>query len=222
MSRQTTVGALAALLVAVLGLPGLPGCRGTYYNVMEKAGWHKRDLLVDRVDEARGAQEEAKEQFRSALDRLLELTRVEGGELRRTYDALRSELDRSESRAKAVRDKIGEVEQVAGDLFAEWEKELEEYQSADLRRQSRQRLDGTRARYQELITLMRRAEGRMEPVLAILRDQVLYLKHNLNAQAVAGLEGTLGEIERDVAALVRDLEVAIAQAEAFVRETPRD
>jgi hypothetical protein len=46
----------------------LAGCQTAYYKTMEKFGYHKRDILVDRVKDAKETQEEAKEQFKSALE----------------------------------------------------------------------------------------------------------------------------------------------------------
>ena len=59
--------------LVVAGLIGaafisIGGCQRAYYATLEKLGYHKRDLLVGRVQDARGAQENAKEQFQSALD----------------------------------------------------------------------------------------------------------------------------------------------------------
>jgi hypothetical protein len=56
----------------------------------------------------------------------------------------------------------------------------------------------------------------MAPVLAAFKDTVLVLKHDLNAQAVASLQGTVVEIERDVEALIDDMEASIAEADRFV------
>ena len=70
---------------------------------------------------------------------------------------------------------------VAEALFAEWQKELEDYSSDRLRRKSEDQLRTTRQRYEQLIGAMRRAESKIEPVLRPLRDQVLFIKHNLNA-----------------------------------------
>lgn len=44
---------------------------------------------------------------------------------------------------------------------------------------------------------MHDAEDRMEPVLQAFEDQVLYLKHNLNAQAIGALENELATIRQD-------------------------
>ena len=64
--------------------------------------------------------------------------------------------------------------------------------------------------------MMKRSEQKMQPVLAALRDQVLYLKHNLNAQAVSSLQGTADALQTDVAALVADMEAAVREATAFI------
>src|SRR5690606_8169235 len=148
------------------------GCQSVYFDAMEKLGVHKRDILVDRVEEARDSQEAASEQFASALERFRSVVAVKGGNLEQKYDALNAELQRSESRAKAVTDRIGAVEDVAEALFREWEQELSSYSSADLRRSSEQQLRTTRTRYEGLMRAMRQAESRLEPVLKPLRDQV--------------------------------------------------
>ena len=61
-------------------------------------------------------------------------------------------------------------------------------------------------------------EAAPERQRAALQDQVLYLKHNLNARAIDGLKGELRTIETNVARLIRDMEASIAQSEAFIAE----
>ena len=199
----------------------LTGCSGIYYDAMEKVGFAKRDLLVDRVEDVQESQNEAKEQFTSALDQLLEITRSDGGDLKANYDRLNRELQRSEDRAADVRERIEAVEDVAKALFREWRNELDQYQNASLRRSSERQLALTEERYEKMVELMRRAAGRMDPVLATFRDQVLFLKHNLNAQALAGLDSTARELEADVTALLADMERSIREADAFVAELQR-
>ncbi|PLX86664.1 MAG: DUF2959 domain-containing protein [Desulfuromonas sp.] len=194
----------------------LAGCQSAYYSTMEKFGVHKRDILVDRVEEARDSQREAKEQFSSALEQFSAVLGFQGGELEEKYDKLKAELDRSEERAAEVRDRVDRVEHVAEALFDEWKDELDQYSSASLRRSSQQKLDQTRRHYAKLKKAMRRAEAKIDPVLTPLRDQVLYLKHNLNARAIASLQAELGTIETDVAALIREMEASIREADAFI------
>jgi hypothetical protein len=199
---------------------GLAGCNWIfdrmYYASMEKLGREKRDILAKRVAAGREDQEKAKEQFQTTLQAFQALTGFDGGELEKVYNKLSKELERSESRAGQVRERIDGIERVAGDLFREWDGEIEKMSSADLRAKSRVLRDDTEDRYSVLIAKMRLAESKMEPVLSAFRDQVLFLKHNLNARAIQSLGNTALEIDDEVAALVKDIEASIAEADAFV------
>lgn len=206
----------ARLLLCLFTTATLCACSSAYYGTMEKLGFEKRDLLVDRVEDARDAQDDASEQFTSALDQFRATVNFDGGDLEKTYDRLNGEYERSVDRADAVRERIADVESVAEDLFAEWENELQEYSSAQLKAESQSMLNDTRGRYQQLMAAMRRAEATMDPVLESFQDQVLVLKHNLNARAIGALRGELASIERDTERLVREMQQSIAEADAFI------
>ena len=205
------------LLVALLAVPFLlSACSSTQYAVMEKFGIHKREILVDRVEDARDSQQQAKEQFANALEEFSAVLNFDGGTLEEKYKQLNSVLEESEDRAQDVAERIDKVEDVAEALFDEWDDELKLYSSDSLRRSSAKKLKETRSHYQSLMKAMRRAEAKIEPVLTPLRDQVLYLKHNLNAQAIASLQSELGRVEGDVSVLIREREAAIREADAFI------
>ena len=206
----------------VIGLFISLGCQRVYYDAMEKIGYHKRDLMVSDVEKARDAQQEAKEQFKSALDRFTTVLNVKGGELQDKYDTLNTQYQRSETKAQAVRDRIASVEDVSQALFAEWEAELKEYSSANLRKSSQAKLTQTRKQYAQLIKAMKRAESKMPPVLAKFKDQVLFLKHNLNAQAIASLKSELGSVESNINILIKEMEASIKQADAFISSMNKD
>ena len=214
--RTSLVASLFLCAQIIAGTGFLIGCQTAYYAGMEKIGYHKRDLMVSDVEKARDAQQEAKEQFKSALDRFTTVLSVKGGELQEKYDTLNAEYERSEAKAQAVRNRIDSVEDVSQALFAEWEAELKEYSSASLRRDSQTKLTRTRTQYAKLIKAMKRAESKMDPVLGKFKDQVLYLKHNLNAQAIASLKGELGAVESNINLLIKEMETSIQQANAFI------
>lgn len=209
----------AALLPAasVIALCLLSACSSVYYNTMEKFGYEKRDILGDRVADAQESQTEAKRQFESALEQFQSVTGYEGGDLEQQYRSLKDAYEASEARAQDVRQRIAKVEQVGEDLFAEWKSELTQYQDPQLRRASARQLKDTRTRYQRLIELMHRAENRMEPVLAAFRDRVLFLKHNLNARAIASLRSQRAEVEQEIAALIGDMNRSIEEADRFLQ-----
>ena len=198
------------------------GCESAYYGTMEKLGYHKRDLMVERVESARDGQEEAKEQFESALDKFSSVLQFDGGDLEDKYDQLKTEYDKSEARAKTVRDRIDAVEDVAEDLFDEWEAELQQYKSDSLRHSSARKLKQTQRQYDQLIGAMKRAEKKMDPVLTAFHDQVLFLKHNLNARAIASLQTELVSVEAEVNSLIRDMEASINEANAFINTMTKE
>lgn len=208
--RKVPVAALAAVAILV------SACSSTYYRALESIGIEKRDVLVDRIDDARDSQSDAKEQFTSALDNYRALISVEGGDLEKTYDRLNRAYQRSERRAGEVADRIRAVEKVAGDLFDEWEDEIDEYSDPALSRRSAQLLEETRNDYGDVITAMRRAEESMGPVLSLFHDQVLFLRHNLNARAIGSLQAELDTIEQATTSLIREMEQAIAEAGRFI------
>jgi hypothetical protein len=196
----------------------LVGCQSAYYGAMEKAGFAKRDILVSRVEKAQDAQGEAKEQFADALQAFLAVTKVDGGDLRKKYDELNSQLQRSEIGAKAVHDRIAAIDAVATALFEEWGNELGLYTNPELRTQSQQQLAATRIRYADLMSAMCRAAARMEPVLVTFRDQVLFLKHNLNAQALRALDATSRSLQGDITQLIAEMDKSMREADTFIRE----
>lgn len=213
-SRRTAILVTAWLAIA--------GCQTAYYRTMEKLGYEKRDLLVNRVHDARDAQVQAKKQFESALEQFIAVTSFDGGELDQEYRKLKSGHEESEARARTVRRRIADVERVASDLFAEWERELDEYTNRDLRRASQRQLEQTRGRYRQLMKAMRDAEAKIDPVLAAFRDRLLFLKHNLNAQAIASLRTERRAIETEIRELIRDMDESIEEADRFIKAMASD
>lgn len=194
----------------------LTGCQTAYYSAMEKVGIHKREILVDRVEEARDAQTETQEEFQSAYERLVTLTNFDGGEIERIYNQLNDDYEASEAAANRVRGKIEAVETVAEDLFDEWQDELNEYSNARLRNASERKLKETERQFSQLLRSMRRAESKMDPVLATLKDNVLYLKHNLNAAAVAAIKGEFDSLKTEISTLITDMSKAIDESNQFI------
>ncbi|MDB6131435.1 MAG: repair ATPase [Verrucomicrobiales bacterium] len=207
-------------MLAVIAMTS--GCGSTVrkgiYSAYESVGVYKRDLLKKRVVAARDDQKEAGQQFKDALTRLKEITKFEGGDLERTYTALKSDYEKSASKAETVHKRIRDVETVAQDLFAEWEKEIQQITTASLQSASRTQLSETKSRYEELHTALLRAEQTMDPVLRKFNDQVLFLKHNLNAQAIASLKGESANIQADITQLITEMNRSIAQADEFVKQ----
>jgi len=194
------------------------GCQGTYYKTMEVFGKQKKDLLVSKVISARDAQLDAKEQFASALDEFRSIVGYNGTLLDEKYKTLKAQYEKCESRTRTVESRIDDVKRVAKDLFREWEDELDQYSSPALRASSEKKLGETQQRYDRLIGAMEKARNKIYPVQNSFKDQVLFLKHNLNAQAVASLDRELDVIEKEISLLIREMESSMAEADAFIRQ----
>ena len=198
-------------------LMALCGCSTMYYSTMEKFGQEKRDILVKRVDKARDSQQETQEVFQDALKQFGAVVKFDGGDLQKQYDKMSAELARCEARAADVKTRIQDVDKVAQDLFREWAAEARTYENDTYRRDSESKLRETQKNYARMIGAMRNAEAKIGPVLSVFRDQVLYLKHNLNARALASLQNESAQIEMDVNRLLQDLSAAIAEADRFIQ-----
>lgn len=207
---------------ALLGvLFSLSACSRIYYGAMEKVGVHKRDIFIDRVDDARDAQKDGKEEFKSALEQFQSVVKIEPSKLHRYYKKLNNEYENAAAAAEDIHQRIDDVEDVANALFREWEKEIDSYSNARLKRDSKAKLKATNTNYQKLLELMRASEEKLQPALTVMYDHVLYLKHNLNAQAINTLRTEVKTIDRDVSSLIAAMEKSIAEADSFIAEFKR-
>ncbi|KYL34635.1 MULTISPECIES: DUF2959 domain-containing protein [Pseudoalteromonas] len=213
MKKQTFLGTTILALMLMIS-----GCQSAYYSAMEKVGVHKRDILIDRVEETKDSQQESQQEFQSALERLTTLINFDGGELQDAYNQLNDDYESSLQAANEVSSNINKVEDVAEALFDEWNDELEQYKSASLKRESSKKLAATQRQFDQLLRSMRSAESKMEPVLSSLKDNVLYLKHNLNAQAVAAIKGEFTNLKRDIQLLMNDMNKSIEDSNKFIEQ----
>jgi hypothetical protein len=208
-------GLIAVIVTATLALSG---CESTYYDAMESVGIHKRDILIDRIEDTQEAQQDGQQQFKNALEQFKSVVNFDGGELEELYNQLNDEFEASEAAAESISEHIDDVESVAEALFDEWADELEQYTSDSLRRDSQRQLTATKRQYKRLLTSMQKAEKSIDPVLNTMRDNVLYLKHNLNARAIASIKGELATINKDVSALLANMQQAIDESDVFIRQ----
>lgn len=209
------------LLIALLSVSlttFISGCESSYYATMEKFGQHKRDILIDRVEDANESQQEAQQEFQDALTHLTSLINFDGKELAEQYEVSKEHFEQSKNAAEDVRSRIEAIENVASALFEEWQDEIDLYSSQSLKSQSQQKLSATERKYNSLIRSMHKAEKRMTPVLSALQDNVLFLKHNLNAKAVGALQGEFNTIKKDVQRLIDDMNSAIKQSNDFIAQ----
>lgn len=222
MTRRVCKAHLIRIGVAVMLFSVLSACSSVQYSALEKVGIHKRDLLVDGVEDARDTQAETREQLVTAYEELSALIGHDGGELEENYKRLRKEVERSQDLTDELDEHLTDIDRVSEDLFDEWDAELDLYNSAALRADQAKKLALSRKQFATMRNRMQKARDRVDPVMAVLSDNVLFLKHSLNAKALAALRGQATLLEGQVDALIRDMQIAIEEADAFIarmRET---
>ena len=210
-SRRCFLIALFALAMLSVG-----GCTRSYYKAMKTFGKEKRDILVSRVKDSKKEQQQAKEQIKTTMESFQELTGFQGGSLEKNYKKLNGEYEKAADSAKKLHDRIDSIDQVSSDLFKEWQKEIDGMENKKLKVQSAAMLRQSRLNEATYIKSMRQTEARMTPVIVAFHDQVIFLKHNLNARAIGSLKGTSAKISTDVDVLMVQLDGSIAQADALI------
>ncbi|MEM8875480.1 MAG: DUF2959 family protein [Planctomycetota bacterium] len=213
--------ALTAAVLIFAAMTLLPACsagRSVSYKFWESFGYEKRDLFVDQVQDARAEQAETKDEFQSALDQFKATFGFDGGDLEAAYDSLKGSYDGIEEQADDLRDEVEKVKTIAGDLFDEWEGEIELQNNPDYQRAMQQQFDATQRSYNDMIAAMDRAVSKMDPVLQDFNDRVLFLKSSLNAKAIAALQTNADELIGDIDALIAEMNASIAEADAFLAE----
>ena len=183
---------------------------------MKTFGKEKRDILVKRVIESKKDQEETKEKVKTTLESFQELTGFQGGNLEKSYKKLNSEYESAQSQANKLHDRIQSIDQVSNDLFKEWQSEINEMSNVKLKSQSAAMLRDSRQRQAAYMAAMRKTESQLTPVLKSFQDQVLFLKHNLNARAIGSLKGTSAQMNTDVSALTRSIDSSIQEADKLI------
>lgn len=212
MRRMSKWSLAITVMLSVL----LAGCQSTYYSAMEKVGIHKRDIMVDRIESTQDAQQDAQEQFKSALEQFQNVVNFEGGDLEKLYNQLNDEYEDSLAATEKVRGRIDDIKSVSDALFDEWEHELELYTNKSLKRSSANKLEDTRRRYNAMINSLEKSERQMQSVLNAFQDQTLYLKHNLNARAISALKGEFNNIKSDIDRLIEDMQSSIDESSQFI------
>jgi len=190
----------------------------TWMKGLELIGNSKKDILVDRVTAAKDSQQEVAETFTSALEEFKALTGFDGGELETKYNRLNDAYERSKGAADKIRKHNTKVARASDRMLNEWRDELDEYTDRTIKRKSQEKLQATQKHCERLIDALMAAEERIKPVEQSLKEHVLFLKHNLNSEALASLDGELEKVSTDVDLLIDDMQASIDEATELIND----
>jgi hypothetical protein len=208
---------LIFLAVASTLTISLSGCSNLYYDLNERAGNPKRNIMQESVKDARNSQLAVKETFKTTLELLTHIGTIESSDLEKSYKQLENSYQDTDRQAIKLREQIAQIESVSKALFAEWTTDIKTYQSAELQRQSEAQLHDAQTRCSETIVVMKKAASKMEPIVISFHDRVLFLKHNLNNSGTIGTQDSVEQLEANVDTLIVAMDESIAQADTLLK-----
>ncbi len=200
-----------------IGVLGMLGCRtGAYYSAMDKVGYERREILADRLQDARASQLEAKEQLGRALSSLRRIDTVPVSGLEDLHADLKHQAGDTKDALNDLRSNIASVDSVARSMFSQWGDDLARINDDTVRRQSAAKMRETQQDYNQLSASLRDTEHRLANVVPALQDQVIVLETSLRAGIRPGKTATLQEVRDQVSSLIEDLQGSIDRTQHFI------
>ncbi len=205
---------MAILTGMVLGAMGCNNSLG--YNLQEAMGTPKRQVMVSRVQDTRDSMKDTKKAFASALQQFGSVYKEGGSKLENKYVILKKEYENCNSKASELRRQIANVKSIGQVLFAEWQKELDQFTNEQMRKLSETKMQQTREKYVAMTTGMDRVSARMTPALNSMNDQLLNIKHSLNALITVSLEEELIQLRTHTDSLMAEIDSAVEHCNTFI------
>ncbi len=174
----------------------------------------KHDLLFEQIEESIALQQETKQYIEQAYDVLANVS-DDVGDVEGQKKEINQAYQQSESLAQKLKAKITKVDRTAKTLFIEWRRELRQYNNKNLREKSAQNLDNTKQQYATVRESMQKSYQSIEPLLRLLHDNELYIKHNRSVAAMQGFQSEVKAAGSNIDGILADIETAITDSEAF-------
>lgn len=201
-------------LVLILSSTGCNNSLG--YDIQEAMGTPKRQVLLSRVQDTRDSMKETKKVFASAMLQFGSVYKESGSKLENKYVILKKEYDACNSKASSLRSQIANVKSIGQVLFQEWQKELDQFTNEQMRKLSEVKMQQTREKYVAMTDSMDRVSARMSPVMSSMSDQLLNIKHSLNALIVVSLEEELIQLRGQMDNLMAEIDASIENCNSFI------
>jgi HD superfamily phosphohydrolase len=181
----------------------------------QRTGHQQIDRLISRAESTVSQISLTRLQAQDTVDAYKALISGEG-DSRRAFRDLNRELDRLDSQRERTRSRARRMESSAKELFAEWANSITKISSEELGATARTRLDDTRQRYDELIALGGEAGDAFDAFAASLRDQVVFVEHDLNEAALDSLREYSPTFDEKSQTLFRKINSVVGTASRLI------
>jgi len=213
---------LSPTVSLLLALPLVAGCASTETSYMILGGSKApQKPLVQTVVRAENETLEGRQSFKEAFLLFQRLSSPQAIDLDKMQKDFERAMERCSDCAEALDERIDSVREELDELVDDWSSELGSYSSDTLRAKSETMLKDNQARSQRVLQALERLQGRMQPVLAKLRDYALFFHHNLNPRAIATLEDTYRDFDSECRALEAEFDKAQTEIGTFLEHFTR-
>ena len=185
------------------------------------------DDLTESIADMADSLREMKGQIKVTLDEHNQIVNNSDGDYRGHYEKFTEGIDDIESRRDDAKQDLDDVKAAATPFFAKWEQDLQKYNSEEMRARGKQRLDETRARYEEVRKHGQAAREAYGAMMDMLKDHRLAWERDLNQTSAESMKQYRPELEKNWG-IARDAINAVIQwaekykASVETRKQPTD
>jgi hypothetical protein len=194
--------------VAVLAVLALAATAGAQTD----EGVKQVERLVKASGDTVKAIGETKVQLMKTMEVYNSLFADEATDRRKIYNQIQKEMENTDRRRARISEEAAKMNAEADTLFKGWADSTAAIENPDLRERSEERLNATRASYGEIGTVGQKAADLYAPFMKALQDQITYLGHDLNPEAVASLKPDAEKLNERSDKLIQSIDDTIATA----------
>ncbi len=125
-------------------------------------------------------------------------------------------IERVDEQTTRLRDTYEPMQKASGPVFAQWQKDLDQFHSDSLRNRSEERLAATKGRFEAIVAAAGPALQQADELLKSFRDHALFLGHDFNAASLAAIEQDLVAVTDLAGQVDRGLAESMAASQDYV------
>ena len=172
--------------------------------------------LVKKAGSTAEAITQAKLQFQKTMDVYNAVLADDAKDRKALYKKLQGEMETTEKRRADVLRADDEMKTDADIVFKSWADSTGAIASPDLKKRSEERLAKTKERCAQIQAAGHRVGEAYLPFMSTLKDQVTYLGHDLNAEAVASLKKDAAKVNAQAQEVTKRVDEAVATINASI------
>lgn len=208
-------GRRACIVVGLLLLV-LPGIAHAQIFGSDPESLKRTDKLIEGAENLIKEAVKARNEIEKTLTSYNALFAGDVQDVRKAYKDVEKGLESTEKQRDEVKKRVDSMKVEADAYFASWNESLQQIGSDNLRKRSEDRMNETKSHFNGVLAAVADARGAYEPFAANLKDQWVYLGHDLNADGIASLKPDADELNSKARNLFKSIDDGMKKADEYV------